>query len=517
MPRWIRVWALLGLLLSLSACGGGSPTALLGASSPPRGTEPVAVLGVSISSSPGPALTAEALFDWAQIQFPGFFPGPQSTLQIGVYSYRYFPSSDTYLAVGNGRVYVLGSSSTAGQVIDFGPISQFSCAVYPTSCAPPLADPGVARHVAVGSTVVLDGSASTVPTGTTATFAWTLTQKPAGSQAGLDSPGSALSGFTADQAGTYVASLSVSAGPGWTPSIAQVTITAVVSGTSVASSSVTDHLLIDGVRREFIVFTPSGQVPPARMPVVFMLHGTSGDGARFWTMSGWKETCETEKCIAVFPSSLEFCINDTEGQKRTTKWNGDDLAPIACPGQVLPDDVAFIRGIVERLRRDYPVDEKRIYVSGFSSGATFASKLWAVMSDTFAAVAASAGFLYDATLAPAVPVPYYLTIGNLDDKSPTLQPYVPMPTGASILGTVPPLADIVTDARAALGLSEAYTTETTTGVTTLVYATPASAGTEMRVGVVADMGHTYANGSNNPQGVSYTNLFWPFFSRFAKP
>ena len=132
---------------------------------------------------------------------------------------------------------------------------------------------------------------------------------------------------------------------------------------------------VEGVDREFIVARPSGAVPAAGYPVVFMFHGTSGDGERFYLHSGWKEKGEEEKFISVFPSSLEYCVIDSGRQKRTTKWNNGDLQTVACPGQEFKDDVLFVRRIIDTLRETFRIDTTRLYAAGFSNGALFSRKL----------------------------------------------------------------------------------------------------------------------------------------------
>ena len=78
-----------------------------------------------------------------------------------------------------------------------------------TANAAPVANASGAQNVVAGSVVTLDGSASSDANSDPLTYAWTLTSKPAGSTAVLSSTTSAKPTFTANLAGTYVASLIV--------------------------------------------------------------------------------------------------------------------------------------------------------------------------------------------------------------------------------------------------------------------------------------------------------------------
>lgn len=77
---------------------------------------------------------------------------------------------------------------------------------------PPVANAGTVQNVTVGTAVILDGSASSDANNDPLTYSWTLTSVPASSTATLSGASSVAPTFTADKAGTYVATLTVSDG-----------------------------------------------------------------------------------------------------------------------------------------------------------------------------------------------------------------------------------------------------------------------------------------------------------------
>src|SRR5262245_18049069 len=89
------------------------------------------------------------------------------------------------------------------------------------------------------------------------------------------------------------------------------------------------RLMVDGIEREFLIHVPQRVDGSARVPVVIMIHGTSGSGGKFYNISGWVEKADATGFIAVFPSALSYCLGDDDDRdgvvepdeyRITTKW-----------------------------------------------------------------------------------------------------------------------------------------------------------------------------------------------------
>jgi len=117
---------------------------------------------------------------------------------------------------------------------------------------PPMANAGITQNVSLGfvggvasKVVTLDGTGSTDPENNPLTFAWTLT-KPVGSAAVLSSATDAKPTFTADIAGPYTATLTVTDNGGLAskaPSIVTI-VASITNSAPVANAGVKQFVVI---------------------------------------------------------------------------------------------------------------------------------------------------------------------------------------------------------------------------------------------------------------------------------
>lgn len=134
---------------------------------------------------------------------------------------------------------------------------------------------------------------------------------------------------------------------------------------------------IDGSGREALVYIPTAaKTTPS--PIVFAFHGHGGTlrhaAAKFRYHELWPEA------IVVYMQGLNTpgALTDPEGKK--TGWQ-------RTVGDQGDRDLKFFDAVLATLKKDYRVDDKRMYATGHSNGGAFTYLLWMARGDLFAAVA----------------------------------------------------------------------------------------------------------------------------------
>ena len=273
---------------------------------------------------------------------------------------------------------------------------------------------------------------------------------------------------------------------------------------------------VDGDTREYYVHVPAKYNSNAATPVVFMLHGTSGDGEKFYNISGWKEVGEAENILTVYPSSWRYCIFDEGGiQKTTTKWNSQPAEWQPCAGERLRDDVKFLLTVITELKAKFNVDSKRLYLAGFSNGGQMAAKCTIAMSDKFAAIVESAGsFSTDTTWAPLRKMPTTYQVGNEDYGTDNTGPAIPLSALGTLLSTpglpISKFNRIAGTHVRSFALNPNFTISGDTNTVSIATYTALAPNpnNSFRVALIKGLAHEYPNGTNHWLEGAKVNWAW---------
>ncbi len=179
--------------------------------------------------------------------------------------------------------------------------------------------------------------------------------------------------------------------------------------TPVAPWDRVENVQLGGFARHFIVHVPPSFDAKRKHPVVIMLHGAGGTGQNAMEQTGWDRKADREDFIAVFPDGVP------EDPKRRVSflfnpqtWN--EGSGRHASGKRNDGDVEFIAYIIDALEARYGADPKRIYVTGFSNGASMTFRIGVELSDKVAAIAPVAGHLlvHDRQLKQPLPMLYII-------------------------------------------------------------------------------------------------------------
>jgi polyhydroxybutyrate depolymerase len=187
-----------------------------------------------------------------------------------------------------------------------------------------------------------------------------------------------------------------------------VTFAAILIGSVTARAEdelATRHWTVHGVTRVALVHAPAdAKIHPK--PVVFVFHG-HGQKARnaaneFAIHKHWPHA------IVVYMQGVPTAAgNDPDGKKFGWQYHA---------GENDNRDVKFFDAVLADFRRELKVDDKRIYVTGFSNGAGFTFVLWSLRGDQIAAVAPCAMHASEKMIATFKPKPMLQIAGKNDPQ-----------------------------------------------------------------------------------------------------
>jgi polyhydroxybutyrate depolymerase len=144
------------------------------------------------------------------------------------------------------------------------------------------------------------------------------------------------------------------------------------------------------------------------VPLLLVFHGSTWNGLTMEDITGFDVIADRERFIVVYP--------DGTGPGDILSWNAGYCCSTALEQDV--DDLAFVAALLDVLTESYPIDQDRVYATGFSNGAMLTYVLAAEYPQSFAAVAPVAGAMYPGQEFPEIPVPILIMHGSSDAVVP---------------------------------------------------------------------------------------------------
>ncbi len=195
-------------------------------------------------------------------------------------------------------------------------------------------------------------------------------------------------------------------------------------------------VVVGDLTRTFLVHVPAHRPTSTSgalraYPLVLMLHGSNAEGANVEYASRMDSLSEAYGYVIAYPNAVRG-----GGGLYPADWNAGTCCGAAQREQI--DDVGFLAAVVAAAAKQLPIDSRRVYVAGFSSGALMAYHAACRLAPTIAAVGVIEGSLNDDRCTPAKPVPVFAVQGTSDESvrydDPSLTPPPrPVPPAAAAL------------------------------------------------------------------------------------
>ena len=286
------------------------------------------------------------------------------------------------------------------------------------------------------------------------------------------------------------------------------------------------NLTVDGVERTYIVHIPPSYDPSTKAPLVVVLHGGGGTAkSAIWTTE-WTKKADMAGFLTVFPNAMaRDPLQRTSFSGNPQLWN--DGSDRFYQGQIASDDVSFINVLLDDLSDRFNVDERRVFVTGFSNGASMSFLVGAQLSDRIAAIAPVAGACWFAPLVLKRPVPMLYITGTADPLNLIKGGVPKLANGAGDRVRAkpkPPVRQSILNWVTALGCPRIPArVSDVNGVRTETYG-PGRNGAEVVYITVDGLGHAWPGGRSllpesmagkTSDRVNATDIIWDFFQKHS--
>ncbi len=276
-----------------------------------------------------------------------------------------------------------------------------------------------------------------------------------------------------------------------------------------------------GLQRRYILHAPPAYDAARAWPLLLMLDGRGGTPWTAMKIAGWNRKADACGFIVAYPEATKLNPHGPQHfLDNPQMWNaGPGGSDTERNG---PDDVHFLRDAIADICGKFNVDRDRIFMAGFSNGASMTFRFALEAQELVAAIACLSGHFRSPGLALREVIPLIYFFGEADPLSPFRGGEVQLPWGGTETRTSAQFS--VDSWLDLLGLGREPTAEISeNGVTKKIYG-PRDDGAEVHFYSIDDLGHVWPGGhrllpeiiaGNESHKVIANDVIWDFFS--ARP
>lgn len=167
------------------------------------------------------------------------------------------------------------------------------------------------------------------------------------------------------------------------------------------------EVLTGGKKRTYLLHVPKRYQSHRPSPLVICFHGFAEWPAHLMRLSHWNQLADESGFLVVYPFGSSFPL----------RWRCNGRFNKA--GEAL-EDVQFISDLIDQLKKQYNIDEARVYANGLSNGGGMSFLLACQLSERIAAIGSVGGayMLPWTEYKPKRPVPAMIFHGTADPVVP---------------------------------------------------------------------------------------------------
>ncbi|HXB12791.1 MAG TPA: alpha/beta hydrolase-fold protein [Bacteroidia bacterium] len=148
-----------------------------------------------------------------------------------------------------------------------------------------------------------------------------------------------------------------------------------LAGLVKAQNDVYKTITVDGRERKYIIHLPPGYEAAKNLPVLFGLHGGSGNNENTIKFYNLNDLADKNNFIAIYPNAV------------AGSWTMPGFAARTKNADSTVDDVHFISVLLDTIIRNYKGDPSHVFTTGISRGGEFSLFLAYKLSKRITAIA----------------------------------------------------------------------------------------------------------------------------------